>query len=422
MEPADAKLRIAIFTDSFLPMISGVVTATINLAKALADRGHFVLIVNPGSKKESFTYPNIRVESVASIRAHFYENFKWSAPFSPRIREIVKNEQIEVIHFMTPFTVSFVGINIARALGLPVVGTFHTFISDPSNYRHFVRGRIFDVKEESVWHYSNLYYNAADINTAPAESTRREMMANGSRVAIHVISNGIDPGIFDNREVAAFRKRYNLGDTVLLYFGRISQDKNMTTLLNVFFKVAETVADAQLLIIGEGPQRKKLQQMAAEHPAGKRVIFTGGIPHDALIRSGVFAACRLFVTASETENQPMTILEAQVNGIPCVGFNVRGIPDLVKDGVNGRVLPKGDSNAMACAVSEILKDTTLHKTLAENTRKMVQEHFMSHVATRWEELYRSLRYDYQKGVYPQKERLHLTQILGMLKEIQITLR
>ncbi|MBC8452824.1 MAG: glycosyltransferase [Spirochaetes bacterium] len=419
----DPPLHIAIFTDSFLPMISGVVTAVLNLAENLVDRGHSVLIVTAASKKNrTYSYKGIRVEYIASIPARFYKDFKWSSPYSLRIREICRKENIELIHFATPFFVSFVGINVARTLGIPVIGTFHTFISDPSNYRHFIRGKFFAVKEESVWQYSNLYYNAADLNTAPAQSTKHEMLRNGSTADIKVISNGIDPAIFDNSKAEQFKKRYALTGKTILYFGRISQDKNIKILLKCFFIIHRKLPEAKLLIVGDGPQLKELRDFAKSDPAGSHIIFTGGIPHDTLVKSGLFGACELFATSSLTENQPMTMLEAQANGIPCVGFNVRGIPDLIIDGVNGRILPKNDYSSMADAVLEILNDADLYQKYIDGTKQEIRRHLMSAVTDEWELTYRNLIDSYARGDSPRKNRLHLTQILAMLKEIKINLQ
>jgi len=415
-------LRIAIFTDSFLPMISGVVTAVLNLAENLADRGHFVLIVTSGSRKsQTYSHNGIRVEYIASITAHFYKDFKWSSPFSVRIREICRTEQIQLVHFMTPFTVSFVGINIARTLGIPVIGTFHTFISDPSNYRHIIKGKLFHVKEESVWQYSNLYYNAADINTAPAESTKQEMKENGSSVDIKVISNGIDPAIFDNSDAEYFKEKFVLNGKSILYFGRVSQDKNIEVLLKSFFIVHKNLPETKLLIVGDGPQLNELKDFASKDPSSPNIVFTGAIPHEELIKSGIFAACELFVTASVTENQPITMLEVQANGIPCIGFNVRGIPDLVIDDVNGRVLPRDDYEEMAKAVIMILKDPELYHRYVKGTKTEVRKHLMPSVIEEWERFYLDVIDRYSQGEFPVKNRIHLTQIFAMLKEIKIHL-
>jgi len=417
-----SHLRIAIFTDSFLPMVSGVVTAVLNLAENLADRGHSVLIVTAASKKnQTYSYKGIRVEYIASIPAHFYKEFKWSSPFSLRIREICRKEDIQLIHFATPFLVSFVGINIARTLGIPVIGTFHTFISDPTNYRHFIRGKFFDVKEESVWQYSNLYYNSADLNTAPAQSTKNEMLQNGSTVDIKVISNGIDPAIFDNSNAEQFREKYKLTGKTILFFGRISQDKNIGTLLKCFFIVHSKIPEAKLLIVGDGPQLGEMKDFAKRDPAGSHIIFTGRIPHDELVKSGLFGACELFATASLTENQPMTMLEVQANGIPCIGFKVRGIPDLIIDDVNGRVLPRDDHEGMAQAVIEILKNPDLYQKYVDGTKLEIQKHLMSAITDEWEHSYQYLIDSYIRGDIPRKNRLHLTQFLAMLKEIKINL-
>lgn len=121
-------MRIALFTDTFLPQINGVVTSIINLAKGLADRGHQVHIIAPKFRNtEEFDYPNVYVRRTRSMPAFFYEDFKFTLPVSPIILEYIMDKKIELIHFQTPITLGFQAIILARLLKIPLIGSFHTF-------------------------------------------------------------------------------------------------------------------------------------------------------------------------------------------------------------------------------------------------------------------------------------------------------
>ena len=225
------KARIAIFTDSFLPQINGVVTSILALSKKLADRGYFVLIVVPSSQVvRKFSYPNIKIQQISGISASFYQGFKFTNIVSLKTYSVIKKNNIDLIHFHTPITVSYIGIRIAKRLRLPLIGTFHTFFADPAYLQHWIMGTG-NAAQKASWSYSNLFYNSADLVTTPSPSTAKELEENGCNRPLKYVSNGIDPGIFNNEKANAIKKQYNLPENVVLFTGRISHEKNLTVLV-----------------------------------------------------------------------------------------------------------------------------------------------------------------------------------------------
>ena len=132
------KMRIAIFTDTFLPQINGVVTATISLIKVLANKGHHIILIAPDfGQSEKFKYNNVEIIQVKGIPALFYEDFRLTKFFSFKVMKIIKEKKIELIHFQTPLMLGVQAIWISRILKLPLVGTFHTLFTDSQYLRHF---------------------------------------------------------------------------------------------------------------------------------------------------------------------------------------------------------------------------------------------------------------------------------------------
>ena len=131
-------MNIAIFTDTFLPNINGVVTFIIDYAKGLAKRGHKVLIIAPKTKKRNFVYlgENISFKFVRSINAYFYEGFRFTIPNTPILIRILKKFNVDIIHFQTQFTLGFEAILCAKLMKKPLVGTFNTFIAEPGYIKH----------------------------------------------------------------------------------------------------------------------------------------------------------------------------------------------------------------------------------------------------------------------------------------------
>lgn len=402
-------------------MVNGVVTAVLNIAKPMADRGHQILIVTPKTGRiEPFDYPGITVKRLSSIPASFYEEFRWTTFFSYSTFKYMKQEQFDLVHFMTPFTVSYLGIKIARMLKIPVIGTFHTFISDPTYYEHLFKG-IIKTTENTAWKYTNLFYNSADLVTAPSPSTLRAMKESGCVIPGQVISNGIDPALFDNSRWKEFKEKHQLGDKVVLYFGRIAEEKNLTVLVDGFEKAWTKDKELQLLLIGDGPQKQSLEKRVKKAPMAENVIFTGAIPHDELIKSGVFKACKLFVSASKTENQPMTILEAQVNGMVCLGANARGIPDLIQHDENGYLFGPEDSDTMADQIIKLINDEDLYLKFKSETEERIKDHLLERILDRWDDTYSQLIEDYRMGKYAQKDYLHIRTILSLVKDFKLDL-
>lgn len=380
-------IKIAIFSDCFVPQVNGIVTSLFNLAAGLADAGHSVFIVAPKYAKRhaEFEHPNVRVLRIPSAPALFYPEYRITLPFDLAIYATLRDQGVDVIHFEAPLTVALAGIAMARMLKVPVVGTFHTYIADPQYLSHgFPTSKEF---QKLAWDYCNFYYNRCDLVTTPSGFTRKELIRHGCTRPISVISNGIDTSMFDNSKADAFRTRHNLSGAVLLFVGRMANEKNIEYLLNATQPVLRSFPDSKLILVGAGPQFHEVHALVHALGLAKSVLMLGNIEHSELVRSGLFGIADVFVTASETENQPMAILEAQANGIPCVGLSEKGIPDLIKDGINGFVVPNHDPAAFSRAVARILADDGLRSSLRAGALREIKKHSLGEVIGVWERTY-----------------------------------
>lgn len=415
-------MRIAIFSDSFHPQVNGVVTSIVNLSENLADRGHQVFIIAPkywGLKEHN--YPGVEVIRITSVAAAFYDGFRWTVPFSLRVYHLLKKKNIDIVHFMTPSIVALFGIKFARLQKLPVVGTYHTFISDPLYFKHLFKGPI-SITPEAIWKFTNLFYNSADFVSAPTKEAVRIIQENGGQTPMEAISNGIDTSLFDNSRWKEFKEKYSLRDQVILFIGRMAHEKSIPVLMDAFARIHPEYPGAQLLLVGDGPQLEEFSDYARRLPGGENIIFTGSIPYKELIKSGVFTCAALFATPSETETQGITILEAQANGLVTVGVDKGGVIDLIEDGVNGFLVPPGDSAALAAKISEILKDPELRKTMGEKAVSMVEVHQMKYVVDRWETVYNDLVTRNRSGELVRSEYLRLRKLLMVLRSLRLNYR
>jgi len=382
-------MRITIFTDSFTPLIDGVVTSTINLVKNLADRGHKIYIIAPSFNKkfEEFKHKNVRVKRVYSIPAFFYSGYRFTYPFSFEILKYLKKEKIECIHFQTPVALGLQAILLSKVLDLPLVGTFHTLFTHP----HYRKHMKIDYKpiEKMAWTYARMFYNKCNLITCPSQETKKELLKHGFKRPIKVISNGIDLKMFKNSKYASVKKKYNKNGKLLLFVGRIAHEKNLNLLIDSFNAVLKKLPKTKLLIVGDGPQMKELKEKIKSLDINDKVILAGKIDHKDLVKSSIFKACDLFVTASTTETQGITLLEAQANGLVCIGINKGGVKDLIKSGVNG-YLVKEDKKDFAKKIIRVLSDDKLMKKMKKNTLEKVREHEISIIGRLWEKEYSKL--------------------------------
>lgn len=392
------KLKIAIFTDSFIPIIDGVVTATLGLAKGLADRGHKVYIIAPvieGLRKE-FSYPNIAIKRLKSIPAFFYKGYKLTNIFSVTLMNFFRKEKIDIIHFQTPLTIGLQGIFISKLLRVPLIGTFHTLFTDLQYLKNAKMD--YTLIELMTWFYARLFYRDCNLITVPSKSTKKELIEHGFTPPIKVVSNGIDFKIFQNNDCKKVRKKYLDNDQhLLLFVGRIAHGKNIPYLLDCFKLVLEKLPSTRLLIVGGGPQFKEIKDEIKKMKLKEKVILTGKIEHDEFVKSSILGACDLFVTASTTETQGITTLEAQANGLPCIGINERGIKDIIKNNYNGYLAQFGDKKEFADRIIKLLTNKKLYEAMKKNTLQEIKKQDISNIIDIWEENYYKLIKNYNSS-------------------------
>lgn len=378
-------MRIAFFTDMFLPQMNGVANAVVQLAKGLSDRGNHVYIIAPRFPRlQEFTYPNITVKRCASIPAFVYPNLKLTTVFDHAVLKFIKDNKVEIIHFHTPATLGLQAILTARLLKLPLIGTFHGFFMDQQYLKHLKLN--YRIVESLVWRFSNLFYNRCDAVVCHSESVKSELLRRGCRRPVKVIPLGIDFGMFSNKKAKTVKQAYNRKGKLLLYAGRIAYEKNILYLLECVALALKQVPDAKLLIVGDGPQMPQVKAKIRELCIQDKVILTGMIEHAKLVKSGIFGACDIFVNASTTETGPLTMLEAQANGLVCVSVKGKGMA-LVKDGVNGFLVEATDKQGFAQKVVKLLSDSRTLRKMKSETLKTVKGYDIAKVSKEWEKTY-----------------------------------
>lgn len=374
-------MKIVIFTDTFLPNTNGVVSATLNHIKELARRGNKILVLTIGKQREDYILEkNIRVIKYKGITIPTYKDYQFRIPNFKQTKKELENFKPEVIHAQTPFTMGINAVLNSRDLKIPLVSTHHTFFSDYVKHIFF-----FDFKLArfiSDW-YVKYFFNKCDYVTSPSLSLLKEL----KKIGVNSKTIKIQNGIFINNNVHKknFKSEYKIKKSVL-YMGRVSYEKSIDVVIRSMVKVQKKIPEAKLLIVGEGPDLENLKNLAKE--LNVDCIFTG-IKRGQELVDHIYAG-DVFVTASKSENQPMSILEAMSCKKSFVGVNSKGVPELIQNNKNGFIVKPDDSNQIASKIISLLKNPSLRKKFGENSFKEVKNYSIENVTDIWENFYQEI--------------------------------
>jgi len=342
-------MNIGLFTDMYYPRISGVVTSAQILERQLTSLGHKVYIfttTDPQAPKfES------RVYRLPSVPLFFLKDTHRMAYFYPPwLMMKVRKLKLDVIHTYTEFSLGFFGKLLSAMFGIPMVHTYHTMYED---YVHYIaNGRL--ITKKGAQRYSRVFCNQANIVIAPTEKTTTYLKEIGVKKPVHAIPTGLDFGPFNpNRFLARelLRTRTELGiaadDKIITTIGRVAKEKSLDVLINMMPKLLEMVPNAKLLIVGDGPDRSKLEALAHNLGVSKEVIFAGLIPRAEIGK--YYCIGDVFATASTSETQGLTYLEAIAARSPVVIKKDPAFLGLIKDKETGFIFEDNEDAAQTIA-------------------------------------------------------------------------
>lgn len=356
-------MTIAFVFEIFYPTVNGVITSSVNLAENLIARGHRVVFIAPKTKdfQEPVIHEVIPVYYIDSSESMIYPGMRTSLPWSRHVVTVLKKEEVDVVHITGPWLLSAAAIRGARKLDLPIVHTFHTMLHEPTYIKYFAKFNLLvPVFQALAWEYFKPYIRRSDVMTGPSWYACEELQEHYPGADIRHISNGVDISRFES--YATFeetRRTYPpFNNRSFLFVGRLGAEKSVDQLVSAMHYVVSQLPDAHLFIVGAGPGQERFENQARRLKLRKHVHFLGRIPHEELLGSGLIQHARAFVTASVTENQPMTVIEAICCGVPIVVPDVRGIRELL-DG-NGLLFPRGDVESLAARMIRIASDDELY--------------------------------------------------------------
>lgn len=345
------NMRVGFFTDTFLPQQNGVVASLLSTGSELVRRGHEVHVFCPLTKLKNVG--GTKIHSYPAVKFRPYPEFKIAIP---RGRD--KAPPLDIIHTHSPFTMGFFGWRVAKFQKIPRVSTFHTLLTDYSSVLRLGR----PIAKLVTWKFCKSFYNRHEKIIAPSETLREVLRERGIRKPIEVIPSGIDTHFYRPIDRKKARRELGLGDeSVFLCLGRVSHEKNVDRVIRAMKDV-----EARLLVVGRGPATDKLKKIARKEKLQRKVSFKGFVPER--MKPLYYSAADALVIASTSETQGMVVVEAMACATPVIGAKAMAVPELVKDGENGRLFEPRDVKHLSAILADFEPTQRMRRRAVETSK------------------------------------------------------
>lgn len=353
-------MHIAQFTNSYYPVISGVVRSVSAFRKALTDLGHNVFVFAQNepdyADKEPFIF------RYPALDLGLPGDFPATIPFSPFIDNLFPPLKVDVIHSHHPVLLGQAAANKAREYGLPLVFTFHTRYRDYSHYFPLNQEIVQEFIKNTIDSWLRVYMRRCHHLVVPSKSIRDILISEYYvRGPITIIPTGIELEPYQSADGASIRQQRGWGEqTVLIFVGRLAKEKNLGRLLRAFALVVERHPVVRLVLLGDGPHRRDLTDLTQSLGITASVDFAGKVPFEEI--PCYLKAADVFCFSSVTETQGLVTVEAMAAGLPVVAVDATGTRDLIEHGKDG-LLTADDDQALAEAISRVLENPDLAENL-----------------------------------------------------------
>lgn len=360
-------MTIALFSDSYVPTKSGIVTVVMQLREQLIKNGIKVILVVPYTKDE-YKSSDPDIFQLPSRPLGMGTDQYFSYPNMKRLIAYLKDKKVDLIHCHTEFNVSQAGIKAAKALNVPVIATLHTMWED--FYRYYLPCANLIPVSVIRFFVKKLYskfYAFIGVSTKAKNYFKKDFML--PNIPSVMISNSIDESKFKKKslsltEKSSLKEKYGIkeNEKVILFLGRIAEEKRVLELVDTLETVFEKVENCKAIFVGAGPALNDVKAKAQKSKFAKNFIFAGYIDWTKV--SDFYSIASVFVSLSLSEMHSMTVLEAIISKVPIVVRNEESYLDTVKPNVNG-YLADTDKDAAKYLI-ELLNNDEKLKSFSEN--------------------------------------------------------
>ena len=372
-------MRIAYFSDTFLPQINGVSNTLSYLKRYLEQHNiehQFHVPYYEGEERGS----DSGIICSRAVPLPIYNECKFSLPWLPRLGGVLDAFQPDLVHLVTEFGIGNAGRYYARAKQLPIVSSYHTNIDHYIRYYPSLSGLKGTVDDYFRW-----FHRRSRRIFVPTQETLNHMQSIGYR-NLSIWSRGIDTNLFSpSKRAQEFRSRYALADqTIVLYVGRVAAEKDVDLLPEVMRRLQVRQKNVTLVVTGDGPA---LPALRSEAPEG--TVFTGFLRGEELAQA--YASSDLFLTPSSTETFGNVVLEAMASGLPVIAADAGGFKNIIHHGSDGLLCAPHNAGQFALALESLLAQPEKARAMGQHAVETARQYS-------WNNVFDKLIADYEQAV------------------------
>ena len=395
-------MRVGIFTESYPPLVNGVSTSILMLEHALTKLGHEVFIITVSDNKKDYVLENnghiLRLPSVNLANCYDY---KMTSVYPIKAVNMIKKMNLDVIHSNVEFTVGIFARVVSEQLSIPLVHTYHTNWED---YTHYItkNKKILDDICKKLLKYLVVFFEDKTVTELIVPSNKIYNLFKDKykfTKNIHIIQTGIETSKFykenfNQKDINSLKKKLGIKkkDFVVMTVSRLAKEKSVDRIINNHKELVKKYSNMKLLIVGDGPDIDKLKDEAKSLGVSDSVIFTGKVPlNDIPI---YYQLGNVFVTASKSETQGLTVVEAISSSLPVVAVKDDSFVNSVIEEFNGFVFT--DDEKYINSISKLYEDKDLYNRLSNQSRLLSADFSSEYFALKVLKVYETAIENYKK--------------------------
>ena len=395
-------MRVGIFTESYPPLVNGVSTSILMLEHALTKLGHEVFIITVSDNKKDYVLENnghiLRLPSVNLANCYDY---KMTSVYPIKAVNMIKKMNLDVIHSNVEFTVGIFARVVSEQLSIPLVHTYHTNWED---YTHYItkNKKILDDICKKLLKYLVVFFEDKTVTELIVPSNKIYNLFKDKykfTKNIHIIQTGIETSKFykenfNQKDINSLKKKLGIKkkDFVVMTVSRLAKEKSVDRIINNHKELVKKYSNMKLLIVGDGPDIDKLKDEAKSLGVSDSVIFTGKVPlNDIPI---YYQLGNVFVTASKSETQGLTVVEAISSSLPVVAVKDDSFVNSVIEEFNGFVFT--DDEKYINSISKLYEDKDLYNRLSNQSRLLSEDFSSEYFALKVLKVYETAIENYKK--------------------------
>lgn len=395
-------MRVGIFTESYPPLVNGVSTSILMLQNALEKLGHEVFIVTVSDDKKNYTLEDdghiLRLPSMNLVNCYDY---KFTSVYPIKAVNMIKKMNLDVIHSNVEFTIGIFARVVSEQLGIPLVHTYHTNWED---YTHYItkNKKILDDICKKLLKYLVVFFEDKTVTELIVPSNKIYNIFKDKykfTKNIHIIQTGIETSKFykenfSSKDINDLKKKYGIKkkDFVVMTVSRLAKEKSVDRLINNQKELLKRYPNMKLLIVGDGPDIDKLKMQACSLNISNNVIFTGKVPLEEI--PIYYQLGDVFVTASKSETQGLTVVEAISSSLPVVVVKDDSFVNSVIDDFNGYVFTSDEKYIES--ILKLYENNDIYNRLSNQSRILSSDFSSEYFALKVLKVYETAIENYKK--------------------------